>query len=736
MVESITSETETSASKKSKGNKWLRVFLPVLIILIWLTGAGFGGPMFGRVGEVSSNDQSAYLPSSAESTKVNEQAPEFYDSKDIPALLLIESNHGALSQTDMGEISELAQKLKDVTGIVEVSPVLPAEDKEAVQLFITVSADEKTATVVGAMRDIIAKDLGDGLVGYVTGPAGFSTDMLAAFSGVDGLLLAVALAAVLIILLIVYRSLLLPIVVLSTSLFALCVALLTVWWMAYSGLFLLSGQIQGVLFILVIGAATDYSLLYVSRYREELLKNPDKWDAAIKAWKGAVEPILASGGTVIAGLMCMLLSDLKSNSVLGPVASIGIVFSMLSALTLLPALLGLLGRSAFWPHIPHYTDGSHSEDEVNYEGIWGRTVLMVKRHSRLIWILTIVVLIAGAALAGGFKAEGVSISDLVMTQSQARDGQKALSKHFPDGSGNPVNIIVPKDDTARVVENISDNPGIDSISIISSESPSGQAPITSAGIKAFGPPGTPPPSPTVVDGRVLLQATLSSAPDSKEALETIKQLRKSLHDVAPGTLVGGTTATTLDTNIASVHDRNLIIPIILVVIMVILMLLLRAIVAPIMLILTTILSFGTAMGVSAVVFYKVLDLPGADAAVPLYGFVFLVALGIDYNIFLMTRVREESQKHGTEQGVIRGLAITGTVITSAGMVLAATFAALVVIPILFLVQLAFIVAFGVLLDTFIVRTLLVPALSLEIGEKIWWPSNMAREENTSEITLR
>src|SRR5690606_23603875 len=259
-----------------------------------------------------------------------------------------------------------------------------------------------------------------------------------------------------------------------------------------------------------------------------------------------------------------------------------------------------------------------------------------------------------------------------------------------------------------------------------SDSASGSAPIDEDGITAFGPPGTPAPEPTVVDGRVLLQGTLASAADSADAENTVNTLRGELGDM--DALVGGVTATAIDTNTASIHDRNLIIPVILVVIFVILMLLLRAVLAPVLLILTTVLSFGSALGVAALVFNGVFQFPGADPAVPLFGFVFLVALGIDYNIFLMTRVREESQRHGTREGILRGLAVTGGVITSAGLVLAATFAALSVIPILFLVQIAFIVAFGVLLDTFVVRSLLVPALSHDIGRAIWWPSRLSRRE--------
>ena len=708
--------------------KWLRVLLPALLIIVWLTAAGVGGPYFGKVDEVSSNDQTTFLPESADATQVQAALGEFTDSDAIPAIAVITAEE-ELTQGQFAEIEDAVAQLTELEGVSdEVSPVIPSEDGLAAQVFVPVLSDAGIAETVALIGDELRALAPEGTTVYITGPAGFTGDLTAAFAGIDGLLLGVALLAVFIILILVYRSLLLPIAVLSTSLFALCAALLLVWWMAKWEILLLSGQTQGILFILVIGAATDYSLLLVARYREELRTNADTWVATINAIKGSFEPILASGGTVIAGLLTLLLSDLKSNSTLGPVASIGIVFAMLSALTLLPALLFTFGRVAFWPRRPVYEpDVVAAEQGMPAKSIWTKVARLVQRRPRAVWIVTLLVLVAGALAVPQLRADGVPASDLVLGTSEARDGQVALGEHFPGGSGSPTQVLTDEADFDAVVGTLLDAEGVDGVSVTSGDSPSGSAPVTDDGIVAFGPPGTPPPSPTVVDGQVLLQATLTDPADSSEASETVRELRAELADVAPATLVGGVTATAIDTNDASIHDRNLIIPIILVVILLILMLLLRSILAPVLLILTTVLSFGTAMGVSALVFNGIFDFPGADPAVPLFGFVFLVALGIDYNIFLMTRVREESLRHGTREGILRGLTITGGVITSAGVVLAATFAALSVIPILFLVQLAFIVAFGVLLDTFVVRTLLVPALSYDIGRAVWWPSKLARE---------
>lgn len=710
--------------------RWLRIFLPAVLILVWLTAAGIGGPYFGKVAEVSSNDQTSYLPESADATQVQGLLGEFNDSNAIPAIVVFVGDE-PLTETDLADISAALDAATALPGVSdEVSPAIPSDDGLAAQAFVPILTDADVGDSVAELGDELRAAVPDGIEVFVTGPAGFTADLVAGFAGIDGILLAVALIAVFIILILVYRSFLLPIAVLSTSLFALCSALLLVWWLAKWEVLLLSGQTQGILFILVIGAATDYSLLFVSRYREELRVNTDKWVATMRAIKGSVEPIVASGGTVIAGLMCLLLSDLKSNSTLGPVASIGIVFAMLSALTLLPAILFAFGRAAFWPRRPKFEpEVVEAEGGMPPKGLWTKLARNVQRRPRLIWIITTIVLLVGALGVTQLNAVGVPQSDLVLGASAARDGQVALGEHFPGGSGSPVQIVVDESEMDAAVEVLLAHDGIDSVSVTAADSPSGSAPITADGIIAFGPPGTPAPEPTVVDGQVLLQGTLNVAADSDEAGEIVRELRTEFAEQAPSALVGGVTATAVDTNDASIHDRNLIIPIVLVVILVILMLLLRSVLAPVLLILTTVISFGTAMGVAALVFNGIFQFPGADPAVPLYGFVFLVALGIDYNIFLMTRVREESLKHGTREGILRGLAITGGVITSAGLVLAATFAALSVIPILFLVQLAFIVAFGVLLDTFVVRTLLVPALSYDIGRKIWWPSKLAKKRD-------
>ena len=716
----------------------LRIVVPAMLVLVWLTLAGIGGPFFGRIGEVSSNDPTTYLPSSAESTAVQEAQAGFFESDEIPAIVVAQSADGSeLTEEQIGEFTEVIESVTaDAQAVGEASPPTPSEDGQALQVFVPIDADVEAGETVDSLREGL-KGTVDGIDVYVTGPAGFSADLTEAFAGIDGLLLIVAFAVVLVILLIVYRAVILPLLVLTSSLFALCVAVLVNWLLADAGLFLLNGQVQGILFILVIGAATDYGLLLTARYREELERSRDHVTALKSAWKGAVEPIIASGGTVIAGLLCLLLSDLESNRALGPAASVGILCAILAALTLLPSLLALFGRVAYWPRVPRYA-GEEAQGEqadaradqsleqvVEGHGVYGRIGKYTVGHPRRIWVGVTLLLILGAAFFPTLKAEGVAQSDLILTSSDARDGQEVLSEHFPGGSGTPAYILAPEEDAEEVAQTALDLEGVESVSLTANDDPAGQLSFQDGEFVGSIPdPNAPVAEPTVSEGKVLLQATLTDAYDSAAAQETVRELREAYGDDVQ---VGGNTATDVDTDDASIHDRNLIIPIVLAVITLILIALMRAIVAALMLVITTVLSFAAAMGVAALVFNHVLDLPGADPAVPLYGFVFLVALGIDYNIFLMTRVREESERHGTREGIIRGVALTGGVITSAGVVLAATFAALVVIPILFLLQLAFIVALGVLVDTFLVRTLQVPGIATELGRHLWWPRKLAAD---------
>lgn len=704
---------------------WLRILIPAVLIIAWLTVAGIGGPYFGKISSISTNNLTDFLPKNSESTKVQQRTEDFTQATGIPAILVF-SRDGKLTEADQQYLSALPERLSKIDGInkASVSPAIPSKDGKAAQIIAPINSYAEVKDVVSALRDSLRDSSPKGLNHYAAGPAGFSADLSSAFGGIDGILLAVALAVVFVILLFVYRSPALPIIVLLTSMVALTASILVVYWLAYNGVIRINGQVQGILFILVIGAATDYSLLYVARYREELRRTQLKAEATWNALKGSFEPIVASGSTVIVGLMCLLLSDLDSNKALGPVGGIGVAFSVLAALTFLPAMLYAFGRKVFWPAEPQFDARMAAHESELTPGFWQRVSHFVARRARPVWIATFLVLAGMMAGAFQFKAEGVEQSDFIRGYSESREGQKEIAEHFPAGTGSPAVIVGKADRLSELVAALEADKGVDSVAAVSTESPSGSVPLGKSKVTVGPFAGL---EPTIADGDVMLRATLKDVPDSPAAEDTVIRLREAVKQIDSNAKVGGSTATSYDTTQTSISDRNKIVPTILAAIMIILMLLLRSLVAPIMLIASTALSFAATLGVSAVLFNNILNLPGADASVPLYAFVFLVALGIDYNIFLMTRVREETLKFGTREGTVRSLAVTGGVITSAGMVLAATFAALSVIPILFLLQLAFIVAFGVLLDTFVVRSLLVPGLIIDLDRRSWWPSKLARK---------
>jgi putative drug exporter of the RND superfamily len=713
-----------------RGVRWVAL----LAVLAWLAIGAVGGPLVGRLSEVQTNDNANFLPASAESTAVNEFVQKTTDTQTLPYLVVVEKTSG-LTPADRQAVQAYVASIPNLTfeedrsrtigEFLEAPPqaAIPSQDQQAVLIPVAFLADRAQDTVAGtsvlyavaqALRAAGTAQLAPaGMALHVTGPGGFFADFITAFEGIDGILLFVALGVVFVILLVVYRSPILPIAVLVTALLGLSLAALVIFPLAKNGSIDLSGQSQGILSILVVGAATDYALLLVARFKEELHDQESTWAAMKIAWRAAVEPIAASAATVILGLLCLRLSDLGNTRGLGPVGAFGIAGAFVASLTFLPAVLLLIGRRVFWPGTPR-VDHVHAEDSIGRRGIWGRVAGMVGAHPRRTWVATFVVLAACAAFVPTFEAKGVTQSDLFLTTVDSVTGQEVLGRHFPAGSGSPVQIVAPQGKADQVVQVLGTIQGVQNPQV-------GNI------------PGQPP---KVVDGQVLVQATLVAPADSVDAEGVVETIRARLDEVGTEVLVGGSTAVNLDVRQASERDLRVIIPTILGVIFVVLFLLLRSVAAPIVLVVANVLSFAATIGVSALVFNHVFDFPGSDPSTPLYGFVFLVALGIDYSIFLMTRVREESRIRGTRPGILVGLAVTGGVITSAGIVLASTFSALAVLPILFLAQIAFIVAFGVLLDTLVVRSLLVPAVSFDLGERVWWPFGLRRAGAHEQATLR
>jgi putative drug exporter of the RND superfamily len=673
-----------------------------LVVGFWLVVFGVAGPLAGRLNSAQQNDASSWLPHNAESTQVVELAKQFAPADIFPALVVYERPDGPITPADQAKAAADARRfatIQDVTGKV-IGPV-PASDGRALQVVVPIRVAEEgngweeLTPRVEALRSIAQADTG-GLGVYVTGPAGYFADFANVFSGFDSTLLSITAVIVVVILLVTYRSPVLWLLPLSCVFVALTAAQAVIYLLARNGGLTVNGQSAFILTVLVFGAGTDYALLLTARYREELRRHADRHQAMAVALGRAAPAIIASGATVILSLLCLLVAELASTRSLGPVMAIGVAVGLLAMLTLLPALLVIFGRWVFWPRRP--TLGSAEPTE---RGLWARIGQRVAHRPRLVWVVTAVVLGLLALGTTGLEANGLQSKDAFRTKPEAVTGEQVLARHFAAGAGNPV----------QVVGNASAAPQL-------------QATLAgTAGVTAV-------TRPVIRDGAAYLEGTLTSSPDSQASYDLVDRLRVSVHAIGGAQArVGGGSAVNLDILRASRHDRNLVVPLVLVVVAIILGLLLRAVVAPLLLVATVVLSFGAALGVSTLVFDHLFGFAGADPSFPLWTFVFLVALGTDYNIFLMTRVHEEAKVHRTRRGALIGLAATGGVITSAGVVLAGTFAALGTLPLVFVTEIGFAVAFGVLLDTFVVRSVLVTALNLDVGRRIWWPSRLARTQD-------
>ena len=578
---------------------------------------------------------------------------------------------------------------RDIVGVTP--PIIPSQNGKAVLISAEIASStdaHKLLTSVDAARELSRAGLPAGLDTAFSGPGGFLRDSLKAFSGIGGTLLITTVLVVALILLLTYRSLLLWIVPLISVGFAAGMAQGVVYLLTKAGL-VVNGQSAGILTVLVFGAGTDYALLLIARYREELHQHEDRHDAMAVAIRQSAPALLSSGATVTIGLLCLLFSQLESDKGLGPVGAVGVLCALAAQLTLLPALLLIFGRKLFWPFIPRVGTQGLKEG-----GAWIRIANGLGRRPRRIWLGTGLILIA--LCFGLFDlSTGLTQQQGFRHKTESVTGQQLIAQSFPAGASSPATLVAAAGKTQQVLA-----------------ASKGTGVVTAA---AFGPPA---------HGRQQIDVILTEV-DGPQANHALRALRDRVHAV-PGAdaLVGGNTATNLDVADASVHDRELVIPLVLGVVLIILGLLLRAVLAPIILMGTVVLSYLSALGLAAVVYDWFFHFPGSDPSLPLFAFIFLVALGIDYNIFLMSRVREEAERGGTRYGTLRGVATTGGVITSAGIVLAGTFSVLGVLPLVTLTQVGVVVALGVLLDTFVVRSLLVPALTLEIGQTIWWPSKL------------
>ncbi|WP_256788225.1 MMPL family transporter [Frankia sp. AvcI1] len=705
-----------------------------VVIVLWLAIGGGASPMAFRLADAQKNDASAFLPAEAESTRLLAAQRHFPGADAVPAVVVLTRPAG-LTPADRSAATAIGGALAPFAAGPVLGPVV-APDGHSLILTVPLAQLDDAARFtdnVREMRRIAARIAPAGTETAITGPAGLVADAFQMFRTIESRLLLVTAGIVAVILLVVYRSPLLWLVPLVSVGIADQTAAGIVSLLARHGVLTVNGQSSGILRVLVFGAGTDYALLLIARYREELTRHRDPRRAMREAMRHAGPAVLASAGTVVIGMLCLLFGVLASDRGLGPVGAIGISTALVTMTTLLPAAMVLCGRRLFWPLIPRFgehppvTDtarrgpaarAAHDnalaaptapghEDLTEFDlaeepGRWVRIGAAIDRRPRTVWV--------GTSLVLG----GLIVGLLTMNTSLRQDegfrhrvesvrGIELISADFPPGVSAPTYVIAAGRVAPQVAAVIRATPGV-------------------AGVAEAGRAGD----------RVQFVVVLGDRPDSPASFDAVRELRSRVHRVpGAGALVGGNTAVNLDVRHAAVRDRQVIIPLVLAVVLVVLMFLLRAIVAPLMLMATVVLSYLAALGASAVAYRWIFGFPGADPSLPLLAFIFLVALGVDYNIFLMTRVREEAARIGPRPGVLHALAVTGGVITSAGVVLAATFSALIIFPLVQLAEIGFVVAFGVLLDTLVVRSILVPALTLDIGRRIWWPSRLARPDDTA-----
>ena len=691
---------DVGTTKEFKPGKFSRIAgLPCgrrtkwVVVVFWVLVIVATGSLAGKLQGAEKNDASSYLPASAESTQeLNAQAR--FTSKNLNPAVVVYQRTSGITAADFRKAQADARSFAALPAVHgRVTGPIPSRDHQALE--IVVGADlGYNANISGFVNGLQATATrGDpGLTVHITGPAASAADQVKIFKGIDSTLLYATLAVVIVLLLCTYRSPVLWLLPIMSAGLALTVAEAVIYLLTKHGL-TVNGQSGGILVVLVLGASTDYALLLIARYREELRRHADRHEAMAVALRRAGPAIIASGATVIAGMLCLLVAESADISGLGPVAAIGIGVGLIAMLTLLPALLVIVGRWIFWPVKPVLGSA-----EPTASGLWARVGRAISGRPRLVWTATALLLACASLGLIGFKIGPLTTAQSFRGTPPSVAGEQVLAKHFPGGAGEPVAVIGNAQEAAALRTALA----------------------RTAGIAAVTPPVTK-------DGLTLVQGTLAGQPDSQAAYNTVDRVRVAVHRI-PGAdaKVGGATAITMDVEHYATRDRNVIIPLVLLVVLIILGLLLRAVVAPLVLIGTVVLSFGAALGLSALAFRHLFGFAGADTSMPLFVFVFLVALGIDYNIFLMTRVREESIRSGPRRGAVAGLAATGGVITSAGLILAGTFAMLATLPLVIVTELGFAVAIGVLLDTIIVRSVLVTALNLDIGRHMWWPSKLAR----------
>ncbi|WP_345570684.1 MULTISPECIES: MMPL family transporter [Streptomyces] len=666
--------------------------VPWAVLGLWLAALVLVGPLAGKFSDVQQNRAVDYLPDSADSTqvaRVQDQLP----GGEATDLVLVYHRDGGLTAADR---QTAADQVTEVGGAYDLSGTpqgIPSEDGSTLMYPVSSNQpgqdEEARNAFVDGVRDIA--ESGAGLSVEVGGPGALNTDMSKVFETIDGTLLLATLAVVTVLLILIYRSPFLWLVPLAVAGVAAAMAMAAAYGLHELFDVTITGQSGGVMTILVLGAGTDYALLLIARYREELRRHERPYDAMRTALRGCGPAILASSGTVAAGLLCLLAADLNSSSGMGPVGMVGVLAALVAMTTLLPAVLVLLGRRVFWPLIPAF--GSTPKARRSLFGAMGTSA--TRRPAA--------VLAGGAVLLGALALGALNLpgslkqEDSFTEKPESIAAMQTLAQEYPERSSQPVTVIAPTDKAGAVLDEARATDGV-------AEAAAGRS----------------------GDGWTEIAVFTTAAPESAGETKTIEALRDSL-DGSYGAYVGGPSAQQIDLADSQSRDRMVVVPLVLAAVFLILVFLLRSLVAPLMLLVAVVAVWGAALGIGGLVFGPVLDFGGTDPGLGLLSFVFLVALGVDYGIFLMHRMREESVNGAEPQtAALTALRTTGGVIASAGVVLAATFAVLTTLPLVGMVELGFVIAVGVLLDTFLVRTYLVTTASVLLGRKVWWPGKLSR----------
>ncbi|MFJ8465095.1 MMPL family transporter [Streptomyces swartbergensis] len=665
--------------------------VPWAVVGLWLAALVLVGPLAGKFAGIQQNRAVDYLPDSADSTQVA-RIQDRLPGGESTDLVLVYHRDGGLTDADRRTATEQVAEVRGAYDLTGEPRGVPSEDGSTLMYPVSSTQpgqdEEARNAFVDGVREV-AEGSG-GLSVEVGGPGALNTDMGKVFETIDGTLLLATLAVVTVLLILIYRSPFLWLVPLAVAGVAAATAMAAGYGLHELFDVTVTGQSGGVMTVLVLGAGTDYALLLIARYREELRRHERPYDAMRTALRGCGPAILASSGTVAAGLLCLLAADLNSSSGMGPVGTVGVLAALVAMTTLLPAVLVLLGRRVFWPLIPAF--GSEPKARRSLFAAMGTSA--TRRP--------VTVLVGGALLLGALALGTLNLSGSIKQEDSFTDrpesitAMQTLAREYPERSSRPVTVIAPDERADAVLNRARATDGV--AEVVPGRSGSGWTEIA---------------------------VFTTAAPETAAETRTIEALRAGLDPT--GAYVGGSSAQQIDLADSESRDRKVIVPLVLAAVFVILVGLLRSLVAPLLLLAAVVAVWGAALGIGGLVFEPVFGFDGTDPGLGLLSFVFLVALGVDYGIFLMHRMREESVRGAEpEVAALTALRATGGVIASAGVVLAATFAVLTTLPMVGLVELGFVIAVGVLLDTFLVRTYLVTTASVLLRRRVWWPGRLSR----------